>query len=252
MKNYSKEIGIDFLVTPFSYEEADTLVNDIGVEFIKIASMDCNNYDFINHIGKKNLPTILSTGLSNLDEIDKAVQAFEKSGNKNLIILHCVAIYPPDDSQTNLKRIQTLQKLYNYPVGFSDHSPGSDLSIASVAFGARVIEKHFTIDKKMEGWDQHMSIDTEDLRNLSKGSKRVFKALGTNRIFRVESKERTESFRRSVVAKISIKNGQLITRDMLDMKRPGTGLPPETLKEMIGKKAKRDIKEDELIQKSDY
>lgn len=252
MKSFSKKLGLDFLVTPFSYEEADILVNEIGVEFIKIASMDCNNYEFIEFIGKKNLPTILSTGLSSLSEVDKAIQSFEKSGNKNLIILHCVAIYPPKDSLTNLRRIETLKKLYPYPIGFSDHSLGSDLALGSVALGARVIEKHFTIDKKMKGWDQHMSIDKSDLTAITQGSKRIFNALGSNRIFRVENTERVNSFRRSIVARIPIKSGQTLTRNMLDVKRPGTGLPPDRIPSMIGKQAKRNIDEDELIKDSDF
>tara|TARA_Y100000590_G_scaffold433783_1_gene551256 strand:+ start:1986 stop:3041 length:1056 start_codon:yes stop_codon:yes gene_type:complete len=252
MKNYSKKKDIDFLVTPFSKEEADVLVDEIGVDFLKIASMDCNNYDFVYHVAKKNLPTILSTGLSTLEEINKAVKTFEKSGNKNLILLHCVAIYPPNDEQTNLNRIKTLKKLYNYPVGFSDHSLGVELPIASVSLGARVIEKHFTIDKKMKGWDQHMSIDSEDLKFLSKGVRRVFTALGVSNIFRVESQERADAFKRSVVARVNIKNGQTITKEMLDVKRPGTGLPPEKLNSIIGKQAKRDISEDELIKQTDY
>ena len=252
MKSYSKKLGLDFLVTPFSKEEADILINEIGVDFIKIASMDCNNYDFIEFIGKKNIPTILSTGLCDLDEINKAVKAFEKSGNKDLILLHCVSIYPPKDIETNLNRIKTLRDLYGYPVGFSDHSKGFELPIASVAFGVKVIEKHFTIDKNMEGRDHHMSIDGEDLNLISKGTKRVFDALGSSKIFRVESKERTDSFRRSVVARENINKEQVITKELLDVKRPGTGLHPEELKNIIGKKSKRNISQDELIKKSDY
>lgn len=252
MKSYSKKLGLDFLVTPFSKEEADILVNEIGVDFIKIASMDCNNYDFIEYIGKKNLPTILSTGLCDLDEINKAVKAFEKSGNKDLILLHCVSIYPPKDKETNLNRIKTLKDLYGYPVGFSDHSKGAELPIASVALGVKVIEKHFTTDKKMKGWDHHMSIDAEDLSLISKGTKRVFEALGSSKIFRVESKERVDSFRRSVVARVNIQKEQIITEEMLDVKRPGTGLPPDQLKNIVGKKAKRNISQDELLKKRDF
>lgn len=252
MKSYCKNQNIDFLVTPFSKEEADILVDEIGVDFLKIASMDCNNYDFINYIGKKKLPTILSTGLSSAKEIDKAVKSFEKSGNKNLILLHCVSIYPPDDKQTNLNRIKNFQKLYNYPVGFSDHSMGIELAIASVSLGARVIEKHFTIDKEMKGWDHHMSINTDELKNLTIGVKRVFNAMGSSKIFRVEPQKRVQSFRRSIVAKTNIKKGQIITKDMLDTKRPGTGLSPEKILGLIGKKAKRDILEDELIKSKDF
>ena len=156
---------------------------------------------WVNH-QKKLFYQLVSSDLS---EINKSVRAFEKSGIKNLIILHCIAEYPPDDIKTNLRNILTFKKLFPYPIGFSDHSKGIGIALGSIALGACLIEKHFTVNKKLEGWDHHMSLDQIELKNLLKDSKRVFKALGSTSIKRVESKKRIESFRRSIVAKIDIK-----------------------------------------------
>ncbi len=252
VKKYCENINIDFAATPFSYEEADFLNDILNVNFFKIASMDCNNYEFIEYISKKNKPTILSTGLSHDYEIEKAVKAFEKTGNKKLIIMHCVAIYPPKDKQVNLNKILSLKKLYTYPIGFSDHSLGVEMPIASIALGARVIEKHFTIDKKMEGWDHHMSVDENEMKRIVQGCKRVFDGIGSEKIIRTESQDRVDSFRRSIVTKQKLSKGQTITRSMLDVKRPGTGLYPEKIKDIIGKKALRDIDEDEILKEGDF
>ena len=252
IKKYCDQIKIDFACTPFSKVEVDFLDNVLKVDFFKIASMDCNNYDFIEYIANKNKPTILSTGLSTHDEIEKAVRTFEATGNKKLIILHCTAIYPPKDTEINLNRILTLQELYPYPVGFSDHTIGSAIPIASVVMGARIIEKHFTIDKKMEGWDHHMSANQEEMRETVKGCKKVFDGLGTKKILRVESQEIVDSFRRSIVAKEKINKGTIIERKLLDVKRPGTGMPPGRTNDLLGKKTIRNIEEDEMINEDDF
>jgi sialic acid synthase SpsE len=252
MKKFCEELNIDFAVTPFSNEEADFVIDELNVDFVKIASMDCNNYQFLEYVAKKNKPIVLSTGLCTLDEIDKAVQTIESTGNTKLIILHCVAMYPPPDEIINLKNISTLKKIYPYPIGFSDHSDGPYVSLAATAIGACLIEKHFTIDKNMKGWDHHMSMNENQMRELILGSKKIYKSLGTERIYREEDQNRVDSFRRSIVAKIQILKDEIITSDMLDVKRPGTGLAPEMLDLVVGKKAKRDIDYDEIIQLEDF
>tara|TARA_B100000674_G_C37889582_1_gene938298 strand:+ start:44 stop:1102 length:1059 start_codon:yes stop_codon:yes gene_type:complete len=247
IKKFCDQVKIDFLVTPFSREEADFLDKKLKVDAFKIASMDLNNYDFISHVAKKNKPIILSTGLSNSKEIKKAIKTVEKSGNKKLIILHCVAIYPPKYEEINLNRISTLKKTYPYPVGFSDHSLGFEAAIASVALGSCLIEKHFTLNKKMEGWDHHMSIDESELKKIVDCSKIIHASLGNGDLKRIESKERVESFRRSLVASRDIKKGEVLKRQMIDTKRPGYGLAPEKISQVVGKKAKKNINYDELI-----
>ena len=251
VKKYCENINIDFAATPFSYEEADFLNDILNVNFLKLLQWIVITMNLLN-IYQKNKPTILSTGLSHDFEIDKAVKAFERTGNKKLIIMHCVAIYPPEDKQVNLNKILTFKKLYPYPIGFSDHSLGIEMPIASIALGARVIEKHFTIDKKMEGWDHHMSVDENEMKKIVNGCKRIFDGLGSEKIIRVESQERVDSFRRSIVTKQKISKGTIIQRSMLDVKRPGTGLSPEKIKDILGKKALRDIDEDEILKEEDF
>ena len=252
MRDYSKKIGIDFTSTPFSTKEADFLVDELEVDFIKIASMDLNNYPFLDFLARKGKPMVLSTGLSNLSEIDNAIRTIEQTGNKDLVLLHCVAIYPPKDTEVNLKNISTLKKLYPYPIGFSDHSLGTSIPLASIALGACLIEKHFTMDKEMFGWDHKVSANEEEMLVLANESKRIFQAMGSPRIQQVENDDRIESFRRSIVAARKIKQGEVFQNDMLDFKRPGRGLPPDALKFILGKTANRDLEYDELLEINDF
>lgn len=252
VKEYAEKIGIDCTSTPFSKGEADFLVNEMNVDFIKIASMDLNNYPFIRYIAEKGKPIVISTGLSNQKEIDKAVKTIEETGNKEIIILHCVSIYPPDDRQINLKNIDTLSEMYPYIIGFSDHSLGTCISHAAVAKGACVIEKHFTLDKNMDGWDHNVSATPEEMKEIVDNAERIFNSLGTSEIIRVEDDERLKAFRRSIVAAKEICKGEVFTEDMLDFKRPGTGLSPENIESIVGKKAKRNIVYDEIINADDF
>ncbi len=252
MKKYADQVGIDCTSTPFSKKEVDFLVDEIEAEFIKVASMDLNNYPFLAYIASKNKPILLSTGLSNLAEIDAAIHTIERTGNHQIVILHCVSIYPPEDKQVNLKNMDTLSQLFHYPVGFSDHTLGTCVSHAAVARGACVIEKHFTLDKDMEGWDHKVSATQEEMKVIVDGAKRIYESLGTNRITCVEDDDRLKAFRRSIVAAKEILKGEVITEEMIDYKRPGTGLSPEAIEYMIGKKAKRNIDYDELIKFDDF
>tara|TARA_B100001250_G_C19764766_1_gene774199 strand:- start:112 stop:1170 length:1059 start_codon:yes stop_codon:yes gene_type:complete len=251
VKEYSNSIGIDFSSTPFSRREADFLVDKLESSFIKIASMDVNNFPYLDYIARKNKPIILSTGLSSLDDIDRAIRTIEEAGNNQIVILHCIATYPPKDEDVNLKNIQTLSNIYPYPVGFSDHTLGPCMSVAAVANGACLIEKHFTLDKNMEGWDHKISADPADMKVIVDDSKRVSNALGSNRIIRTESEERVREFRRSIVASKDISKGEIFTEDMIDYKRPGGGLDPDFSKFIIGRKAKKDLSFDEMIQIED-
>ncbi len=250
MKAFADEVGIDCSSTPFSEREADFLVDEMKASFIKVASMDLNNYPFLRYLAKKQLPIILSTGLSELFEIDRAVRTIEEAGNKQIAILHCVAIYPPRDEQVNLKRIQTLQQLYpDYTIGFSDHTLGIEVPLASVAFGAAIIEKHFTLDKDMEGWDHKVSASPEELKSITKGVEKIWNALGTGRLMVEEDQERKVSFRRSIVLKEDVRRGDIITRENIDFKRPGEGVLPGDIDWVVGRTAKEDIKADIPVHK---
>lgn len=247
-----KKLKIDFGITPLSFEECDAIDKNLKVDFYKIASMDSDNIEFIKHVAKKNKPTIISTGFIDSKLLQKSVSAFLKTGNKKLSLLHCTALYPPKDNQINLNRITTLKKMFkNIPIGFSDHTLGINFSLAAIALGARIIEKHFTLNKKLKGWDHHMSIDTKDLENLTSLSKRINNSLGSEKIQIIENNNQVKNFKRSIVSSVKIKKGTTIRRSMLDFKRPGNGLHTRNISKIIGRKAKKDILENNLIRWSD-
>lgn len=252
MKKYSDSIGIDCTSTPFSKKEVDFLVEEMGAPFIKVASMDVNNYPFLEYIARKGKPVVLSTGLSELYEIDKAIRVIENSGNRNIFILHCVALYPPEDAQVNLNNIATLQKTYpDYPVGFSDHTLGFSVPMAAATLGACIIEKHFTLDKEMFGWDHKVSATPDELAIICRETKRINKALGTFRIVCEEDENRRSEFRRSIVASRNLRAGEILKENDLDFKRPGKGIMPEHVAQVVGRTLKNDISFDSLIKWED-
>lgn len=252
MKAFADQVGIDCTSTPFSKKEADFLVDKLNSPFIKVASMDLNNYPFLEYLAKKNRPMILSTGLSELYEIDKAIRTIENTGNTNIVILHCVSIYPPKDQQVNLRNIITLQNIYpKYPIGFSDHTLGTSIPIASAALGVCVIEKHFTLDKNMFGWDHKVSATKDEMALIVSETQRVNTALGDFRISSVEDQERKSSFRRSITSTRAIKKGEIINAEDIDFKRPGNDIAPEFINFVIGRVAATDIESDKPIKYSD-
>ncbi|KJJ84941.1 Sialic acid synthase [Candidatus Omnitrophus magneticus] len=252
MKGFAEKAGITCVSTPFSKKEVDFLVEKMNVPFIKIASMDLNNYPFLKYAASFGIPIVIATGLSSLSEIDEAVRAIESAGNNKIVILHCVSIYPPKDEEVNLNNIDTLRSIYPYPIGFSDHTLGTSIPLAAVTKGVSIIEKHFTLDKNMFGWDHKVSADPNDMAVIVKESKRINKALGSSRIETRESKDRLRAFRRSIVAAKDIKKGEIFTLVALDFKRPADGLNPSAIDFIIGKKAQRDIAYDEIIQMGDF
>jgi len=253
MKKFADEIGIDCSSTPFNKKEADFLVDKLNSPFIKVASMDLNNLPFLGYLARKNLPMIISTGLSELHEIDKAVRAIENAGNNQICILHCVATYPPIDSDVNLNNIKTLMKTYpDYPIGFSDHTIGIEIPLAAVALGASLIEKHFTLNKNMEGWDHKVSATRAELESIVNGAKRISDALGSFRIRATESVEQKAEFRRSIVLAREMKAGDVITASDIDYKRPGTGVKPEMTGFIIGLKINKNLNNDHILTKEDF
>lgn len=253
MRDYCREVGIEFSSTPFSYEEADFLVDKLEASFIKVASMDCNNYPFLDYLARKGVPIILSTGLSTLSEIDRAIQTIEDAGNKDIAILHCVANYPPKDENVNLNNIEMLRDMYPYPIGFSDHTIGTAIPIASITMGACILEKHYTLDKDMFGWDHKVSATEEEMKEIIDASSRIVKARGSyRRIVTEEDEEKKLSFRRSIVAAKKIPKGKAIEREDLEFKRPGTGIPPMDVNLVIGRVAKQNIEFDKVLSAEDF
>lgn len=252
LKNYCDEVGITFSSTPFSEEEVDFLVDELDVEFIKIASMDLNNYPFLEYVAKKGKPIVLATGLSSLAEIDDAISVILRTGNEKIIILHCVSIYPPKEEEVNLNNIDMLRNLYGFPTGYSDHTIGIAAPILSIAKGACMIEKHFTLDKNMEGWDHKVSADPVELGIISAECKKAYKMLGSYSRVVNESQERLDAFRRSIVTTREIKAGEVIRRADITMKRPGTGIEPKYINFVVGKIARKDIGFDVLLKNDDF
>lgn len=252
MKAFADEIGIDCSSTPFSKKEADFLIEKLQSPFIKVASMDLNNYPFLEYLAKKGKPIIISTGLSELHEIDRAIKLIESTGNTQISILHCVSTYPPVDADVNLNNIKTLMNIYpDYPIGFSDHTIGIEIPLASVALGACIIEKHFTLDKNMEGWDHKVSATKDDLSAIIQGATRINESLGSYRIQATESLEKKAEFRRSIVLTRDMKKGEKITELDIDYKRPGSGLKPEMSDFIIGMSVNKDLEYDHILTKED-
>ena len=247
LSEYCFELGIDFSSSVFTPKQVKQ-IKTLNPAFIKIASMDLNFDILIKEVGYTGLPTVLSTGLSDLEEIKHAVKTFENTKNHNLVILHCKSVYPPSEDKIDLNNIDLLKKEFKYPIGFSDHTVGIDIPLAAFSKGISVYEKHFTLDKTMDGWDHATSADPTDMFNIVNSAKLISKALGSSkRVVYPEELEMRKAFRRSIVAKTMIPAGTKISLDMLDFKRPGTGLSPNFYKKLLGQVVLEDILEDEII-----
>ena len=253
LANYCKEVGIAFASTPYSTSEVDFLINKCDVPYIKIASMDINNLVFLKHIARTKAPIVLSTGMADYDEVVRAVETIEEAGNTNISILHCVSIYPAENDSNRLFNIVGLKDLFpDYPIGFSDHSIGTELAIGAVALGACMIEKHFTLDNKNIGMDNQMATEPSEMKMLVDGCHNVQSALGgKDRILLPEEVDQRKVMRRSVVANKDLSSGSILSMDDFDFKRPGTGFSPETAESLVGKKLNNDISFDQLLTESD-
>ena len=249
---YCRDIRIDFLSSAFSPAEVD-LLELLNVPCFKIASMDINHLKLLEYIGGKKKPVILSTGMATLGEIEQAVHTLQDSGSGPIALLHCIAIYPPQYGDIHLRNMHTLKKAFDLPVGFSDHSLGTAIPIAAIALDACVIEKHFTLDKNMEGWDHWISADPTELETIVREGKNVFKALGSPvRIVTEAEMEKQKTFRRRIVAKRSMAKGEKLTENDIDFKRPGNGIHPNEWKYVIGRKVKRSLEQDTELEWSDF
>lgn len=252
LKDYCDKINIDFASSPFTFEEVD-LLKSLDVPFLKVASMDIVNYDLLEYIAKTGLPVILSTGMASLSEIDVAIKTLEEAGAKEITVLHCISIYPPKNQDIRLKNIEMLSNTFNLPVGFSDHSIGTAIPLASVALGSVIIEKHFTLDKDLPGWDHAISANPEELKVICTGAKNIFESLGGSRRIVSDSEvEKKQKFRRSIVYKSDLLKNHIITKDDLIGKRPGTGIPVENKDFYVGKKITKNVLKDQLLTDNDY
>ena len=220
---------------------------DNPVEAYKIASHCLTNLPLIEHIARKGKPMLVSTGMSTIDEIDETVMLIKKY-NCPFMLFHCVSSYPQSAEESNLKMINVLSKRYNVPVGYSGHEIGIIISLAAIALGAKAIERHFTLDRNMIGFDHKLSLQPEELKELITKGREIERALGSGEK-KITDKEwiTRKKYHYSIVSKVNIPKGTIITKSMLTAKNPGTGLETRYLPKIVGKKAVVDIKEDEII-----
>ncbi|MBL4889045.1 MAG: N-acetylneuraminate synthase [Candidatus Lindowbacteria bacterium] len=251
--SYCEDKPIEFLSSPFD-EKSVSLLVELGLKKIKVPSGEITNPRLLQKVGSANLPIILSTGMSTLDDIDAALNLLTQSGAKlkNITLMQCNTEYPTPFCDANLRVMKTMRDRFNTAVGFSDHTPGIEISIAAVAMGASIIEKHFTLDKDMDGPDHQASLDPQELKQLIISIRNVEEGLGNS------LKEPTASeipnmaiARKSLVAKMPINKEDVFTNENIAFKRPGTGISPMNINQLLGKVAERDFAEDELIEHSE-
>lgn len=243
---YAEDKGIIFLSSPFDAESVD-LLDKIDIPAFKIASGEITNFPLLKCIAKKQKPVILSTGMSTIGEVEEALNLIEKY-NDDIILMHCLTNYPAKKEDANLNVIKTLEYTFKRPVGFSDHTSGIEMSVAAVALGSCVIEKHFTIDKNLPGPDHKASLEPHELSEMVKAIRNIEKGLGNGIKKPTDDEIKIKKLvRKSIVAKEDILKGSILTEEMLEIKRPGTGIEPKYLDELVGKELIEDIKKDDLL-----
>jgi N-acetylneuraminate synthase len=244
---YARRKKILFLSTPFDIGSVEVLER-IGVPAYKIPSGEITNFPLLAHIAGKQKPVILSTGMTTWEEIHTAVRLLTENGTPQIAILHCITSYPARIEDLNLRVMEKLKMEFDLPVGLSDHTPGILGSVAAVSLGASIIEKHFTLDRSLPGPDHKASLDPGELEDLVTGIRQIEKAIGDGikRLTPEETAIRGVA-RRSIVSVKAIPKGSVIDSTMIGLKRPGTGIGPDHLSEIIGKKSKKPIAKDTLI-----
>jgi N-acetylneuraminate synthase len=218
--------GIEFMSTPFSANAADML-DELGIAVFKIPSGEITNLPLIEHIARKGRPSIISTGMATLTEVRQAAEAFQAAGNRELALLHCVSNYPAASGDVNLRAMRTMAKAFEVPVGYSDHTLGIEIALASVALGACILEKHFTLDNDLPGPDHQASLEPGDLKEMVRAIRTIEAAMGSGEKGPASSEEETARVaRRSLVAARKIPARTCLEGEMIAARRPGTGLPP--------------------------
>ncbi len=248
LKEYCDSVGIGFISTPFDLESIEFL-NSFDMDFWKIPSGEITNLPYLEAIATTGRKVVMSTGMCDMNEIKAAIEILEEKGSSDIELLHCNTQYPTPYDHVNLNAMKTIAGETGKMVGYSDHTQGIEVPIAAVAMGAMIIEKHFTLDKNMEGPDHRASLDPTELKAMVFAIRNIELAIGTG------IKEPTESeisnrqvARKSIVAKKAIKCGEVFTVDNLTTKRPGNGISPMSWYDVIGMKAKKDFAEDDLIE----
>jgi sialic acid synthase SpsE len=251
LNSYAKKIGIHFFTSPWDIEAVD-LLEDLNVPAIKVGSGDITYLEILKHIAGKKKPVILATGASYLKEVEDAVRAIKSSGNNQIILMHAVVQYPSPIEEANLNALRTLRQKFNLNVGYSDHSPGSLIALASVALGACVIEKHFTLDPKSKGPDHPHSMDPASFKKMIQEIRILEKSLGNGIKAPVKSERETRIIQRRGIWTIKeIKKGEKFSPENIMALRPNIGVPASEYHRIIGIRAKKNFKRFEVIRKSD-
>ncbi len=246
--DYAESKGLGWFSTPSHWTDVDML-ESLGVKAYKIGSDDAVNMPFLKYVAKKGLPIFLSTGMCTIEEIKESVSTILEEGNNKVVLFHTVSGYPTYPEFVNLNVLYTLRREFpEFPIGFSDHTLSPLASIAAATMGAKVIERHFTLDKNAVGPDHKISATPKEMKFIVESIRQIekMKGSGIKKPFGSEVKNRINN-RKSIVAIKNIKKGESLSMDNISIKRPGTGMPPKCFYQILGKKAMRDIKEDELI-----
>ena len=247
LKDYCDRIGIQFLSTAFDFESIDFL-KELDMPFWKIPSGEVTNYPYLVRLAETGKPVVMSTGMCEMEEIEAAVKVLKEHGAAEITLLHCNTEYPTPFEDVNLKAMLTMKAHFGLETGYSDHTKGIEIPIAAAALGAAVIEKHFTLDRNMEGPDHKASLEPSELREMVSAIRHIETALGNGiKTPSPSEKKNIEIARKSIVAKTPIRQGELFTENNITVKRPGTGISPMRWEEVLGRKAARDFDEDELI-----
>lgn len=248
LKAHSEETGIDFLSTPFDLESIGFL-DALGVPFWKIPSGEVTNLPYLLAIAKTKKPVVMSTGMCELDEIRAAVKSLMDNGTSDITLLQCNTEYPTPYEDVNLRAMQSLQREFDLKTGYSDHTMGIEVPIAAAAMGAAIIEKHFTLDRSMEGPDHKASLEPEELAAMVRSIRNVERALGDGiKTVSVSERKNLDIVRKSIVARCAISKGEQLTEENITTKRPGTGISPMRWFDVIGIPASRSYEKDELIE----
>ena len=251
LAQYCQKKGIDFLSTPYDIESA-IFLDSIGVRFFKTASADLVDLPLHRYIASTGKPTIVATGMGNLGEIERVVKIYEIANNSNLILLHCVSNYPCSDESLNMMSMNTLGAAFDLPYGYSDHSLGFLSSIIAVSRGAKVIEKHFTLDREMMGPDHKASSNPSEFSELVFNIKRAEKMLGIKRKGRqIEERQMAAVSRKSIVLARSIRSGDVLTMEDFRLQRPGNGLDPSFMEKLVGMALRKDLAEGSQLRLGD-
>ena len=244
--NYAREIDITIFSSPFD-EEAVELLESLNTPAYKIASFELTDLPLIEYIAKKKKPLLISTGMGNQNEITDAVETARQAGCKEILLFHCISSYPTPTKETNLLTLKALNSQYEVEVGLSDHTLNNTAAIASVALGAVAIEKHFTLDRKEKGPDSEFSIEPKELQELKNQTKECWEALGNKDFYRPAIENKNKAFRRSLYFIRDLKKGECIKEDDIKRIRPGFGLPPKMISEVLNKRTRIDIKKGDRV-----